>query len=226
MFMPAFAPAHGPLSRALIGCISVLVMIGGPPTIAVAQAPGRHLVQSVAIDTPTASLPVADAASPPDQAAPAAAPAGVSVAPVSSRPADPGAQAAPPRKPAPPLIFNRLAVPALGINSGLVNLSDCGNAAAIPRVGAAHLLCFDRSLVYIAGHSPGPFSSLSRAHPGEAVDYWDSSGTLTVYSVRSVELISRLDDDEAISGPLPQLVMQTCATPDGSMIWVVKASPA
>ncbi|HEV3234981.1 MAG TPA: hypothetical protein VG329_10585 [Candidatus Dormibacteraeota bacterium] len=213
---------RGPVTGSLTTCFAIVLVISGPPT-----APGRVSakapIERQAASATVSPAPMAEASPVPPPAPPVVNPP-VQRAPVATARASHSVPAAAP--PAPPP-FNRLAVPALGIRVGLVDVSGCGFAAAVPHTGAARMQCLSSpGEVYIAGHNPGPFSPLARAQAGESIQYWDAAGVLVNYTIRVVEKISVNNDAEALSGPRPQIILQTCATADGSMIWVIKASPS
>lgn len=213
---------RGPVTGSLTTCFAIFLVVCGPPT-----APGRVSAKAPiarqAADPTVSPVPVAEASPVAPPAAPIVNPP-VQRAPVATARASHSAPAA---APAAAATFNRLVVPALGIRVGLVDVSGCGRAAAVPHTGAARMQCLSSpGEPYIAGHNPGPFSALSRAQAGEAIQYWDAAGVLVNYTIRVVEMISGNNDAEALSGPRPQIILQTCANADGSMIWVIKASPS
>ncbi len=133
----------------------------------------------------------------------------------------PGSTTRPPA-PRPPARRNWLAIPRLGLDLSLGTYSDCSGLSPVPHVTAYHYLCTPGQVAVVVGHSPGPFSSLRNASPGDLLIYWDSAGRQWQSQVGQVRYLnvseaSKYDQD----GSFPHVVLVTCAKPDGSQDLVV-----
>jgi len=108
----------------------------------------------------------------------------------------------------------------------VADYTDCDAQAPLTRSAAARDWCEPQSVVLLLGHSPGPFSSLVRARPGDLVFYWDAARARHDYSI-AFAVRSRAADDEQYyrDSPYPHLVLHTCAVPDGSEVLDLVASP-
>jgi hypothetical protein len=117
-------------------------------------------------------------------------------------------------------------VPSVGISQFVADYTDCSGQADPPRVSVARTMCSPDNLVYLVGHNPGTFAPLLGAHPGDLVRYWDHAGQASTFRIAAVERIKRYDNKDINDRTVHKLVMQTCATADGSQDWIFRAFPA
>lgn len=187
-------------------------------TEAVALAPMRIGSDAGELSTALPPPPAADDTAP--------APSPLAPQPPEPAPEPPAPRAAPPAPdPFDQPHANWLMLPSVGVSLPLTDYRDCSAATDVPAGGGVRDWCAAATTVYLAGHNPGVFTPLLRAHPGDLVRYWDGAGAASTYRIASSQLISRAQYQVMTQGGTPRLVMQTCAVLDGSQDWVFTALP-
>jgi sortase (surface protein transpeptidase) len=120
-----------------------------------------------------------------------------------------------------------LSIPSLGMHLSLGVYADCNGVAPMTRLTAVRVTCIPEPLVWLAGHNPGVFTPLTRLRRGAEVDYWDSSSRGSRYRLADIERVSPGQaGGYATDLSHAHLVLQTCALPDGSQVWLLIAEPA
>jgi hypothetical protein len=117
-------------------------------------------------------------------------------------------------------------IPDVQLGVSVADYADCAGRQPLQRSTAARDRCMAAPLVWLVGHNPGVFTPLLGLNRGGEVDYWDSSGDPQRYDVVDIKRLSAFAAASyATDHGHPHLVLQTCAVPDGSEVWLFFAEP-
>ena len=118
-----------------------------------------------------------------------------------------------------------ISVPAVGLQIGVVDYTDCNGTTPMTRSSAVRFGCTPAAVTTLVGHNPGIFTPLTRAQTGDRVHY-QHDGVDDVYVISEIH---RVTPQQAASysqdGSYTHAVLATCAEPDSSAYWVFIALP-
>lgn len=146
--------------------------------------------------------------------------------PIEVSPARVQARAAHSQAPiAPAPRMNWVEVSAVGLSLPVGDYRDCHGDAPLTRATVARDWCAPPDTPVLVAHNPGLFTPLLGAHVGDVAGYWDGHGTLREYRIKRVSRAPSQQAWPVVTEDPSDLVLVTCATPDGSVDWIFQAVP-